>query len=500
MPLVVAVALFMENMDANVIATSLPKIARDLGTDPLTLKLAVTTYLLSLTVFLPASGWTADRFGARQVFRLAIVVFLAGSILCATAASLPHFIIGRIVQGAGGAMMTPVARLLLLRTIDKRRLVDAMAWVTVPALLGPVIGPPLGGFITTYAAWQWIFVINLPIGLLGVFLVMRFVEDVRAEALDTLDLTGLVLSGIAVAGVTFGLSVAGLDLLPWPVVVGLVAVGALARLAFFRHARHVPAPALDFSLMRLPTFRATVTGGSLFRMGVGAMPFLLPLLMQLGFGLTPFQSGLVTFASALGALFMKAVAAKVVRRFGFRRVLVVNAIVSGAFIAASAFFRPGTPFALMIAILLAGGFFRSLEFTCINSLAYADVEPRRMSRATTLASVAQQVAISAGVALGGFVVEITLGLKGESAIGADDFPPAFAIVGIASACASLIFLRLPRGAGANMADRPGAPERRELADKQAQAEVSAARDAQTGVPVSASPVAAPLPRNPVASK
>src|SRR6059058_3878245 len=227
-PLIVAVALFMENMDSTVIATSLPAIAADIGTSPLTLKLAVTSYLLSLAVFIPMSGWTADRFGGRTVFRVAIAVFVLGSIGCAASSSLTDFVVARIVQGMGGAMMTPVGRLVLIRSIDKRALIDAMAWVSMPALVGPVMGPPLGGFITTYFSWHWIFLINVPMGLLGILLATRYIEDVRIETKDPFDLVGMLLAGAGLAGIAFGLSVAGLGLLPWPVVAGLVAVGTIS--------------------------------------------------------------------------------------------------------------------------------------------------------------------------------------------------------------------------------------------------------------------------------
>lgn len=452
-PLVVAVALFMENMDSNVIATSLPVIAGDLGTDPLTMKLAVTSYLLALAVFIPASGWTADRFGAKNVFRIAIGIFIAGSILCATSYNLPQFILGRIVQGAGGAMMTPVARLLLLRTVDKRSLVDAMAWLTVPALIGPLAGPPLGGFITTYFAWHWIFTINVPIGVIGVFLVTRFIEDVRAEVLDPLDFSGMVIAGIAVAGLAFGLSVAGLSILPLEWVAALLIVGTIAAIVYAAHARRITNPALDFSLLATPTFRASFVGGSIFRIGVGAIPFLVPLLMQLGFGLSPFESGLITFAGAAGALTMKALAARILRRFGFRHVLVVNSLLGSAFIAAGALFVPGVPFWFIIATLLVGGFFRSLQFTSIGTVAYADLAPAQMSRATTLSSVGQQVSLSAGVALGAFVVEATLKARGMTEITAAAFPPAFLIVGAVSALSVFAFLRLPPDAGEAMSGR-----------------------------------------------
>ena len=236
-PLIVATALFMENMDSTVIATSLPAIAADIGTSPLTLKLAITSYLLSLAVFIPASGWTADRFGARLVFSIAIGVFMIGSIGCALSSSVTHFVIARILQGIGGAMMTPVGRLVLLRSIDKSALVNAMAWVTVPALIGPVIGPPLGGFITTYFSWHWIFLINIPIGLLGIILALRYIDPIRSEVSERFDLYGLVLAGIGLGGIAFGLSVAGLNLLPWTIVAALVGIGTISMTLYVMHAR-----------------------------------------------------------------------------------------------------------------------------------------------------------------------------------------------------------------------------------------------------------------------
>ncbi|HEX2539116.1 MAG TPA: MFS transporter, partial [Pseudolabrys sp.] len=269
-PLIVAVALFMENLDSTVIATSLPAIATDIGTNPLALKLAVTSYLLSLAVFIPASGWTADRFGARAVFRAAIGVFVIGSIGCAMSGSLTDFVIARIVQGMGGAMMTPVGRLVLIRTIPKRDLVNAMTWVTTPALIGPVLGPPIGGFITTYATWHWIFLINVPMGILGVILASRYIEDVRAEKHDPFDLVGMAFSGLGIAGVAFGLSVLGLNFLPAWIVAALVGGGAVFIVAYLVHARRTPYPALDLTLFRIPTFFTSVVGGFMFRMGIGA--------------------------------------------------------------------------------------------------------------------------------------------------------------------------------------------------------------------------------------
>jgi EmrB/QacA subfamily drug resistance transporter len=452
-PLIVAVALFMENMDSTVIATSLPAIAIDIGTNPLTLKLAVTSYLLSLAVFIPMSGWTADRFGARTVFRAAIAVFVLGSIGCALSGSLASFVVARIVQGMGGAMMTPVGRLVLVRSIDRRALINAMAWVSMPAMIGPLMGPPLGGFITTYASWHWIFLINVPMGIAGIILVTRYIEDVRSEKRERFDLTGMLLSGLAVAGLTFGLSVAGFDLLPWYIVVGLIGSGAISLWLYLAHARRTPEPILDFTLLALPTFRASVVGGFLFRIGVGAMPFLLPLLLQVGFKLTPFHSGLITFSSTAGALFMKAAAPAVLKRFGFRTVLTINAVLSGLFIAACGAFTIATPFAIIIAVLIVGGFFRSLQFTAVNVLAYAEVPAERMSRATSLTAVGQQMSLASGVAIGALAVETVVRIKDQATITAADFPPAFLVVGLIATISALIFARLSVHAGAEMANR-----------------------------------------------
>jgi EmrB/QacA subfamily drug resistance transporter len=452
-PLIVATALFMENMDSTVIATSLPAIAADIGSSPLTLKLAITSYLLSLAVFIPASGWTADRFGPRMVFAIAVGVFMIGSIGCALSQSVTHFVIARIVQGMGGAMMTPVGRLVLLRTIDKSALVNAMAWVTTPALIGPVIGPPLGGFITTYASWHWIFLINIPIGLLGIFLALKYIDPIKSENPERFDLYGLVLAGVGLSGIAFGLSVAGLNLLPWALIASLVAIGSISMTLYVMHARRTGSPVLDFSLLRLPTMRAAIIGGFLFRLGIGALPFLLPLLMQVGFGLSPFRSGLVTFSSAVGAMGMKTLAARIIRTFGFRNMMAINALISAVFLAACAIFTITTPLLLIFIILVVGGFFRSLEFTAINTVAYAEVEPAQMSRATTLVSVNQQLAVSAGVAVGAFSVESTMFYHHATELDANMFGPAFLVVALISAVSGYFFWQMPGDAGSEISGR-----------------------------------------------
>jgi EmrB/QacA subfamily drug resistance transporter len=456
-PLIVAVALFMENMDSTVIATSLPAIAADIGTSPLALKLAITAYLLSLAVFLPVSGWTADRFGARRVFRLAIVVFMAGSIGCALSGSLTQFVLARVVEGMGGAMMTPVGRLILVRSVDKRELINAMVWVTLPALVGPLIGPPLGGFITTYISWHWIFLINIPMGLAGIVLATVFIPDLRAEKPDPLDTVGILLAGVGIGGLAFGGSVLGLNFLPNGVVVALIVIGAVATYAYVLHARRTPAPVLDLSLLQIPSLRAAVLGGFIYRCGIGAMPFLLPLLFQLGFHMSAFQSGLITLCNVIGAMGMKTIIPIILRNIGFRRALTVNALISTALVGACATFTPGVSFVWIVAVLTLGGFFRSLEFTSLNTIAYADVEHRHMSRATSLIAVGQQLSISVGVAVGALAVDVTLWWRGHDTIAAADFQPAWLIVAAISALSGLVFWRMPSDAGAALAQRAPVP-------------------------------------------
>jgi EmrB/QacA subfamily drug resistance transporter len=446
-PLVVACALFMENLDSTVIATALPAIALDLRQDPITLKLALTSYLLSLAVFIPASGWAADRYGARLIFRGAIVVFTLGSVLCGLSGSLPAFIGARVLQGLGGAMMVPVGRLVLLRSVPKSEIVQALTYLTIPALIGPILGPPLGGFITTYFNWRWIFWINVPIGILGITMATLFIADIREPDARRLDLRGFVLSGLGLSLLSFGLTVAGRSFVS-PLQAGLlIGAGLVFVTLYVLHARRAADPILDLTLLRIATFRASIAGGFLFRLGIGALPFLLPLLLQIGFGLDPFRSGCLTFASAAGAMAMKASAGPILRRFGFKRVLVCNALLSSAFLVCYGLFTATTNELLILAALLSGGFFRSLEFTSINAIAFADIDDGRMSRATSFASVAQQLSLSTGVATGAAAIEISQVLHHDASLGARDFSVAFFVVAAISAASALIFWQLPASAG-----------------------------------------------------
>jgi EmrB/QacA subfamily drug resistance transporter len=451
--LIVACAMFMQNLDSTIIATALPTIANSLGESPLRLNVAITCYLLSLAVFIPISGWTADRFGARRVFTGAIIVFTLGSIGCGFADSLWMLVLSRIVQGMGGAMMVPVGRLVLLRTVPRSELVRAMSYVSVPALIGPVIGPPLGGFIVTYASWRWIFFINIPIGILGVLLVNLFVGNMREASARPFDLRGFVLTGIGLASLAFGFETIGRGALPGVAVAALLAGGTLCLVLYVRHARRIDHPIIDLALMRIPTYAMTTIGGFLFRMGLGALPFLMPLMLQIGFGLDPLSSGLITFASAAGALSNKLFVSPIIRALGFRRVLIVNTIVSSAFLFGYSFFRPTTTHIVIFIALLAGGFFRSLQMTSLNALAYADVPGSMLSRATSLTSMAQQLSQSVGVGTGATLLYLMLAMHGREVSSAADFSFALAIVGAISMLSVPFFLRMSPDAGAEVSGR-----------------------------------------------
>ena len=370
-PIVLATALFMENMDSTVIATSLATIAADIGTSPIALKLALTSYYVSLAIFIPISGRMADRFGAKQIFQCAIGVFMLGSLACAMANTLESFVAARFLQGIGGAMMTPVGRLLLVRAAPRSDLVTAMAWFSIPAMVGPLVGPPVGGAISTYADWRWIFIINLPIGVLGILLAQRFLPQIARIKDVRFDWLGFFLSGLACAGLVFGLSIVSLPALPPIIGVALALVGLVSAALYVAHSSRRARPLLDLTLLRIATVRAAVIGGGVFRIGAGAVPFLFPLMLQLGFGYSAFQSGLVSAVSIGGAMMMKIFAKPALKRFGFRTVLLGTAVIGGVLMGSIGLYRPETPIAALVVLLLIGGFFRSLFFTSVNVLAFA---------------------------------------------------------------------------------------------------------------------------------
>ena len=446
-PLIVASALFMEHMDSTALATSLPVIAQDLGEHPLALKLALTSYLISLAVFLPVSGWVADRYGSRTVFAAAIVVFMLGSLLCAASSTLQGFVGARFLQGMGGAMMVPVGRLVLLKSVPKNRLVAALNILTIPAMLGPMLGPPLGGFITQYFHWRGIFLLNIPVSLAGIALVLAYIPNIRESDVRPLDVRGFMLSGLGLSSLVLGLSALGAHLLSQELTAMLIVVGLLALIAYARHSRRALHPLLDLRLLGIATYRAGVAGGTLFRIGAGAAPFLLPLLFQLGLGMSPVQSGLLTCASALGALAIRSLSVMLLKRFGFRRVLIANALASSVGLAAYGLFTSGTPQEVIVFVLLVTGGLRALQFTLNGAIAYADIAREVMSQATSLSNVAQRIAQSLGVVIGAYSLELAALVRGNAAVSIEDFWPAFLVVGLISATSVGFFVRLPANAG-----------------------------------------------------
>ncbi|MCJ8517656.1 EmrB/QacA subfamily drug resistance transporter [Pseudorhizobium tarimense] len=452
-PLILAVALFMEQMDSTVISTALPAIAADLGVGPITLKLALTSYMVALAVFIPISGWMADRFGAKKIFRIAILVFIIGSIFCAVSGSLLQFVLSRFLQGMGGAMMTPVGRLVLLRTTKRSELVSAMALLTIPALAGPLTGPPVGGFITTYFSWHWIFIINVPIGLLGIVLSGIYLPNLDHLRPPPIDWTGFFLVAVAAAGTVFGLSVVSLPALPPFVGIATTAVGILCGALYFRHARRHPSPILSFSVFENEAFRAATSSGTIFRIATGAIPFLMPLMLQLAFGLNPFRSGMITFAGALGALTVKFIARRVFAATGFKATLITASILAACTTAANGFFTPDTSHALIIAFLVMSGLCRSFFFTGSNALSYSEIDDAQASHATSIASVLQQVSLALGVAFAAFILEASSVLHGTH-LQLADFHLAFFIVAGVSLLAVVPLLGLSRDAGAAASGHP----------------------------------------------
>jgi len=444
-PLILAVALFMENMDSTVIATSLAAIAHDIGTEPISLKLALTTYMVALAIFIPISSWMADKYGAKNVFRWAIVVFILGSVACAISNSLLTFVLSRFLQGMGGALMTPVARLVLVRVTPRNQLVDAMAWLSIPGLVGPILGPPIGGFITTFASWHWIFLINVPIGLAGVLMVNRYLPDWHRNEPRKLDFTGFLLAGICFAGFVFGISVLTLPALPAAFGYGSLLLGVIAAVAYWFHFRRTEFPILDLRLFTQPLFRLTMIGGTVFRLGTGAMPFLFPLMLQLAFGLSPFESGMVTFASAVGAFAMKFVAERIIARLGFRLSLIMACTITAAGVLAMGIYSPGTPTPLMMGFLVVTGFFQSLFWTTTNAFIFADIDDKNAGQANVISQVSVQLSLAFGVALGGGVLEGFRLMHGGEPLLAD-FHWAFWLMAAITLISAAIFTRVPRTA------------------------------------------------------
>lgn len=446
----VAGAFFMENLDGTVIATALPAMAQSFGVQPVDLNIGMSAYMLALAIFIPASGWMADRFGARSVFASAVAVFTIASVLCAISTGVVSFTLSRILQGVGGAMMVPVGRLVVLNNTSKADLMRAIATLTWPALSAPIIGPPLGGFITTYASWHWIFILNVPIGIVALGLSFWLIPNDRSQTRPPFDWIGFLLTSLACAGLMYGLEVIGHS--EQGMMIGGVSI--LASLVFgaaaWRHAGRHPHPVPDLAAVRIQTFAVTMMGGSLFRTAVSAVPFLLPLLLQLGFGLDPFQAGLYVLALFAGNLGMKPLTSLVLRTFGFRATLIGNGLVFVATMVGCAMLTPATPPWIIAILFVVSGAARSMQYTAINTLAFVDVPQEKMAGANMLFSLVQQITFGLGIAVGAVVLRFAdaVASPGSSGLMLVDFRWTFLIIGAIGLLGLFDSLRLPRDAGA----------------------------------------------------
>jgi EmrB/QacA subfamily drug resistance transporter len=450
-PIAIASALFMEFIDSTALSTALPTLARGFHVDPVHLKLALTSYLLALAVGAPAGGWIADRFGARRVFLWAMAVFLLGSVLCGVSHALPELVAARILQGCGGALMVPVGRLIIVGSTPKAELVSAMIWFTTPGLVGPLIGPPLAGFVLAVADWPWIFFINIPVGLLGMLAVGRLAPRIERPHPGRFDTLGFVLGGIAISALVVLAETAGISLLPLPAEIGLAAALLVSGWLFLRHVRRIPNPILDMNLLEHATFRASVVGGALMRLGVGATPFLTPLLLQVGLGWTPVQAGVLTIFMTMGALSARTFTRKVIASLGFRSVLLFSGLAAGVLSALPGLFRASTPVWLMAIILFVTGLARSTQFNSANTIAYADVPTEAVTRASTLATVAQQVSLSLGVSFGALMLTITR--SGAGALTPERFTFPFLMIGAMTLLAQPVYSSLRKDAGSEISGR-----------------------------------------------
>jgi EmrB/QacA subfamily drug resistance transporter len=449
-PMIIGCALFMELIDATAVLTALPQMARDFGEPSVRMNLVVSLYLLAVALFVPVSGWAADRFGPRRVFISAIVLFTVASVACAGSGSLFQLSLARMAQGAAGAMMVPVGQVILLRWSARENLLRAMSYLTIPALIGPILGPPLGGVLVTFLSWHWIFLINLPIGILGVALVLRYIPDYPGTPGDPLDVPGLLLSAAGLGGLVFGFEALGHGLLPRNGALVLIGVGIIAACLYVWHAKRAAHPLIDLSLLRIPTFGVTFWGGNLMRIGSASQPFLLVLLFQLCFGLNPLEAGLLSFVGGAGAFLMKLLAVRIVSRFGFRRTLIGNALLTGLTLAASGMFSVSTPYWIVIVVLFASGIIRSLQFSTLGALTYADVPPEQSSCASSLSAMTIQLTMSLSVGIAAALLSLIMSIRGHATVAEDDVALVMGLAGLLCVASGLAYRKLSPDAGASV--------------------------------------------------
>lgn len=452
--LLVAGAFFMENLDGTVIATALPQMALSFNASAVDLNMGMTAYMLTLAVFIPVSGWVADHLGARTVFAAAITLFTFASILCGMSNSLWQFTAARILQGMGGAMMVPVGRLVVLRITEKKDLMRSIAYITWPGLAAPVIGPPIGGLITTYSSWRWIFFLNVPLGIIGIVLAMLWITNEHGTA-GRFDWSGFALAGTACTSFMYSLELMGQQNVQWAIAGLFFSYSVIAGATAVWHMRRTDHPLIDFKCLKIQTFSVVIWGGSLFRIAIAVSPFLLPLMFQLAFGMSAFQSGLLVLALFAGNLGMKTVTTPILKRFGFRSVLITNGIITAALIFSFSFIAPQTPKVLTIILLFAHGLSRSMQFTSLNTLAFVDVPKSSMSSASSFFAVMQQMSMGMGIAVGAVTLRIAMWMHGgiSAAPTTKDFHLAFGLVAFIAVLAVLDCISLDQHAGAEVSGR-----------------------------------------------
>lgn len=448
--LLVASAFFMEMLDGTVIVTALPEMARSFGVHPVDLTLGMTAYMLTLAVFIPLSGWFADRFGSRRTFVAALLIFTAASVLCGLAEGEWSFTAARIAQGFGGSMMVPVGRLAVLRTTPKQHLIRAIAFITWPGLIAPIIGPAVGGFLTAYVSWRWIFFLNIPLGLIAAVLAWRLIPDSGERQRRALDGTGFVVGAIACLAFAYGVNLFGNVDVPVVLASALVAVGIVFGIITYRHSTRHPTPLLDLSALNIQTYAMSVTGGSVMRALIGTAPFLLPLMFQIGFGLGAFEAGLLVLAVFVGNLGIKPLTTPILRAFGFRPVLLGNGVLMALTLVGCAFLTPDTPRVVLLALLVISGACRSMQFTAIATIAFADVPHDKMSGANTFFSLMFQLSLGMSVAIGALCLKLASLLLGHppGSLTLDDFKVAFLLTAALVIVSLYDSVRLPKDAGA----------------------------------------------------
>lgn len=445
--LLVAGAFFMENLDGTVIATAIPEMARTFACDPVSLNIGMSGYLFALAIFIPASGWLADRFGARTIFSIAIAIFTLASVLCGMSNGVMEFTLARLLQGIGGAMMVPVGRIAVMRSTAQKDLLTAIAYITWPALVAPIIGPPVGGFITTYANWRWIFLLNVPLGIAGLILALKLIPNLRVEQQARFDIIGFIASALACSSLLYGLELLGGRDVHWTRAAIQLSISAISTVWMIYHMLHARKPLFDFAVMKIPSFRVTMLGGSLFRMSIGSVPFLLPLMFQVSFGMSAVTSGILILILFAGNCLMKAAVNPLLRRYGLKKVLIVNGLISAASLWALCFFTPQTPLWLISVILFAGGLTRSMQFTSVNTLGFTDIPKPLVSASSTLFSLAGQLNVGLGIALGAVTLRLAASMhEGQQHI--EDFRMAFVVMGFIALAAVADCLTLPKNAGA----------------------------------------------------